>query len=310
MRLSFENRKIIIAVSAIAAGILILAGAGLGWYKYYLASQDLKNIGRMREETAVEMKNKILEMENEIGKTEREFFQSQQDNVELARMLAEEREKNEIFAEQIGAISQTVDELVKLRGLDKELLQKYSKVYFLNENYAPKSLSKIDEKYLQNPKEDEYIHGSVLAFLYRLLDDARSAEVNLEIISAFRSFNEQAQLKSSYKMTYGTGANRFSADQGYSEHQLGTAVDFTTKELGADFSDFGKTDAYEWLLANAHKYGFILSYPEGNKYYVFEPWHWRFVGIRLANELHGTGKYFYDMDQRKIDEYLISIFDW
>jgi D-alanyl-D-alanine carboxypeptidase len=111
-------------------------------------------------------------------------------------------------------------------------------------------------------------------------------------------------------MTYGTGANKFSADQGYSEHQLGTAVDFTTEELGADFSDFEDTDAYQWLLANAHRYGFILSYPKGNKYYIFEPWHWRFVGIRLAEELHATGKYFYDMDQRFIDNYLISIFDW
>ena len=110
-------------------------------------------------------------------------------------------------------------------------------------------------------------------------------------------------------MSYGSGANSFSADQGYSEHQLGTAIDFTTLELGSDFSSFEKTDAYKWLLDNAYEYGFILSYPKDNTYYQFEPWHWRFVGKSLANTLHQENKNFYDVDQRTIDSYLISIFD-
>ena len=110
-------------------------------------------------------------------------------------------------------------------------------------------------------------------------------------------------------MFYGSGANSFSADQGYSEHQLGTTIDFTTEEIGASSSVFGKTTAYQWLLENAYKYGFILSYPEANKYYQFEPWHWRFVGRGLAEKLHQEGKNFYDLDQREIDEYLISFFD-
>lgn len=306
----FLDKKFITVVFAAVAGVLFLAGAALGWYKYYLISEDLKNIERTHEEAQAEMENKLLETENKIRETERELYQSQQDNAELARLLAEEQKKNAAFAEQIGAIRQTVDELVKLKGLDKEILQKYSKIYFLNENYLPKDLSKIDEEFVQNPKKEEYIHSSVLPFLYALLNDAAQEGINLRIISAFRSFTEQAQLKSAYTMTYGYGANKFSADQGYSEHQLGTTIDFTTKELGTKYTNFKNTDAYRWLLANAHKYGFILSYPEGNKYYIFEPWHWRFVGIRLAKELHATGKHFYDMEQREIDNYLLFVFDW
>jgi D-alanyl-D-alanine carboxypeptidase len=107
---------------------------------------------------------------------------------------------------------------------------------------------------------------------------AENDGINLRIISAYRSFGSQSELKSSYLMTFGSGANKFSADQGYSEHQLGTALDFTTAELEANFINFDKTTAYQWLLNNAFKYGFILSYPEGNQYYQFEPWHWRFVG--------------------------------
>lgn len=194
-------------------------------------------------------------------------------------------------------------------SIDKELLKKYSKVYFLNENYAPQKLSLIDSKYIFNKSRQEYIHTSVLPFLERLLSDAWKTGIKLKIISAYRSFAEQAGLKSSYSIIYGSGANKFSADQGYSEHQLGTTVDFTTEELGNNFSNFAKTNAYQWLKNNAHKYGFILSYPENNKYYIFEPWHWRFVGIKLATNLYNNNQNFYDLDQKEIDQYLIYIFD-
>jgi D-alanyl-D-alanine carboxypeptidase len=111
-------------------------------------------------------------------------------------------------------------------------------------------------------------------------------------------------------MTFGSGtANSFSADQGYSEHQLGTAVDFTTPAIGAVLTGFDKTASYQWLQANAYKYGFVLSYPKGNGYFVFEPWHWRYVGVELATFLHDQGKNFYDLDQRTIDSYLIKFFD-
>ena len=117
-------------------------------------------------------------------------------------------------------------------------------------------------------------------------------------------------MKSTYKFTYGSGtANAFSADQGYSEHQLGTTVDFTTEAIGGAFAGFDKTSAYTWLNENAYRYGFVLSYPKNNTYYVFEPWHWRFVGVALATRLHSENRNFYDLDQREIDQYLISLFD-
>jgi D-alanyl-D-alanine carboxypeptidase len=110
-------------------------------------------------------------------------------------------------------------------------------------------------------------------------------------------------------VVYGSGANAFSADQGYSEHQLGTAADVTTNTLAGGLDGFDATPAYKWLTANAYKYGFILSYPQGNGYYEYEPWHWRFVGKKLARYLHTTNERFYDLDQRTIDSYLINIFD-
>jgi D-alanyl-D-alanine carboxypeptidase len=199
--------------------------------------------------------------------------------------------------------------LDKLSKTDKELLQKYSKVYFLNEHYIPEKLSDIEKTYLYNEDNDQQLHSKVMPFFEEMVKDAKEDGIEIWAISAYRSFETQAQLKGAYTITYGSGANTFSADQGFSEHQLGTTVDLTTTGLGGGLSGFQNTPAYEWLKENAHRYGFTLSYPEDNGYYVFEPWHWRFVGEDLAKDLHRDNETFYNWEQRKIDEYLIKVFD-
>ena len=243
-------------------------------------------------------KNYQLNLENKI-----------QENLFLRQQLAQQEAEVGNFSLQLNSLTENVNTIVKLRNLDEELLKKYSKVYFLNENYVPKTVLQIDPQYVTNSKE-QYIHANVLPFLYALLEDAKKNGIDLKIRWGFRSFLEQYKLKTDDVMIYGSGANKFTADQGYSEHQLGTTIDFNTSEFNGNSSLFYKSKAYLWLLDNAYKYGFILSYPENNKYYVFEPWHWRFVGIKLATRLHDENKHFYDLDQRDIDQYLIYIFDW
>lgn len=225
-----------------------------------------------------------------------------------AALRAEER-RNEEFADQIDDIAGTVGVLDKLSKTDEELLQKYSKVYFLNENYVPSRLKKIDESMVMAGKGDQYFHAEALPFLTEMIEDAADDGVDLKIISAYRSFETQSELKGSYTQVYGSGANTFSADQGYSEHQLGTTFDITDPATSGTYTSFKDTKAYAWLLDNAYRYGFVLSYPDGNSFYIFEPWHWRFVGTDLARDLHRADAHFYDWDQRTIDEYLITIFD-
>jgi LAS superfamily LD-carboxypeptidase LdcB len=245
-----------------------------------------------------------------IRTLEQDLLQAKENINALMGALTEEQHRMFVFDEQIKAITGVVGTLDKLSKTDPELLKKYSKVYFLNENYAPATLAALDAAYLYPEDTPEYIHSQALPFLRDLLQSAHGNGVELRIISAYRSFDEQISIKSGYKFIYGAGtANQFSADQGYSEHQLGTTIDFTTPETGTLSSGFKKTPAYTWLLDHAHEYGFVLSYPEKNTYYTFEPWHWRFVGVALAIELHAKNIHFYDMDQRDIDAYLISIFD-
>ncbi len=211
---------------------------------------------------------------------------------------------------QSDSFQQTLGTLEKLSKTDRELLQKYSKVYFLSDNYIPMSLSILDKKYGYDQTKTLQFHSLALPYLIRMLEQAHYEGVSLKVSSAYRSFGDQSTLKSNYSVTYGSGANQFSADQGYSEHQLGTAVDLTTDGMKQvlDIS-FENTPAYIWLTKYAYRYGFVLSYPKNNAYYQYEPWHWRFVGVELAIKMYNEKLNFSDMDQRIIDTFLVKIFD-
>ncbi len=240
----------------------------------------------------------------------------QQLTVQLSdRLYTEEKIVRDIsdyleeFDEDVDDLSSTVRTLEKLSTTDPELLQKYSRVFFLNEHYMPVDLEEIDEKYTYPSDKTLSIHADVWPYLEELLEEAEDDRVELMVLSGFRSFDEQSSLKDEYLVRYGTGANTFSADQGYSEHQLGTSVDFTEPDGGDNLDTFGSTEEFKWLMKNAHKYGFVLSYPEDNDYYVYEPWHWRFVGEELARDLRRNDKYLYELEQREIDGYLGDLFD-
>lgn len=295
--------------------ILSLVLIFLGYERF----TNLKEISRLDTENQkltinLEKENKLRQKENSESNATINSLSEQINNLnhELDRTslyLEQERERNNDFENQIDDLQNTVIGLDKLSKTDRELLMKYSKTYFLNENFIPSKLTQINQKYVMPGKKDQYFHGEALPFLEDLLKDAKRAGYDIRIISAYRSFDEQNELKGQFSQTYGNGANTFSADQGYSEHQLGTTVDIVDVDTGATNQSFAKTKAYDWLLDNAYRYGFVLSYPENNQYYIFEPWHWRFVGIELARDLHRLKADFYDWDQRRIDEYLIKIFD-
>lgn len=235
--------------------------------------------------------------------------EEQEANGNLQQNLQTEQQRNDLYNSQLKDISVQVNTLQKLNATDKELLKKYSKVYFLSENYVPAKLSLINGQYLLNKNRSEVIYTDTMPFLVRMLDTASGSGVELRIASAYRSFEDQMSVKTGYKVVYGSGANQFSADQGYSEHQLGTTVDLTTPKLTVLSLALEKDPAYKWMTENAYHFGFVLSYPKNNAYYQFEPWHWRFVGVALAQKLHDGGNYFYDLTQREIDTYLISLFD-
>jgi len=128
------------------------------------------------------------------------------------------------------------------------------------------------------------------AALTQMFADYQAASgAQLKVVSAYRSYNVQVSTYNGWVSRLGQAqADRQSARPGYSEHQTGLAVDINT---GAD-QGFGATPAGMWLAANSYKYGFIVRYPDGLEPitgYEYEPWHFRFVGVELATEMHTTG---------------------
>ena len=288
---SLSHQRFLLSV----IGLLTLSLGTFSYFYYTLRTQK-NNI----EATNAQV---IAELEAKLASTT-------ETNLLLEQKLRGTEQTVNDFATTISSISGTVGTLQKLSETDPELLKKYSKVFFLSENYIPSSLTTIDPVYVFEKGKIIQAQGQVYPYLQGLLALATSSGIDLRVVSGYRSFNTQESLKSTYRMTYGSGtANKFSAEQGYSEHQLGSAFDFTTPKIGGSFVGFGKSTAFTWLQNNAHLFGFVLSYPEKNMYYTYEPWHWRFVGVELATKLYTEKKYFYDLDQREIDMYLIKLFD-
>lgn len=128
-----------------------------------------------------------------------------------------------------------------------------------------------------------------------LMRAADGKGLGLKIASAFRSYGYQQQVHAAAVATRGREAAELrSARPGHSEHQTGLAVDVVTPaDTSCSFDPcFGEQPAGRWLERQAWRHGFIVRYLRQDTAvtgYQPEPWHLRFVGRRLAAELHRTG---------------------
>lgn len=169
----------------------------------------------------------------------------------------------------------------------KNNLMLVNKFYYLGSNYIPDNLVTIESKYGYKYKlqKDAYEH-------YKAMWESASEEsLSLFATSPYRSYSTQDYLYNNYVKNYGKAeAERFSARAGYSEHQTGLAIDIVKK--GGTFGEFEYTMEYRWLLENAHKFGFIMRYPNGKEDltgYMFESWHYRYVGVDVATKIFSLG---------------------
>ena len=116
-------------------------------------------------------------------------------------------------------------------------------------------------------------------------------EGSLIIQSAYRSYAEQKTIHARQVEKYGLKAGEaLAARPGYSEHQTGWAMDVSARNQGCQIRVcFGQTKAGIWLAQNAHRFGFIIRYPNYATPvtgYQYEPWHLRYVGQGLAIVMH------------------------
>ena len=141
-----------------------------------------------------------------------------------------------------------------------------------------------------------------------LLDAAREAGFDVYVRSGFRAYATQSATFAMWvAQELIQGRNRqdalarvtgFSARAGHSEHQLGTTVDLVYRAEngivydGWDAKTIAASAAMRWVTANAHRFGVVLTYDEGREeitQYVWEPWHFRYVGVEAADAMHACG---------------------
>ncbi|KRC62185.1 hypothetical protein ASE14_13550 [Agromyces sp. Root81] len=150
------------------------------------------------------------------------------------------------------------------------------------QDFEPDDLVEVDVPHTWDPMLRQEAADAVVAMFQAASDEA---DLTLASNSAFRSYESQEEIYD--------GDDLLTARPGFSEHQTGLVMD-----IGADSGDcsldacFADTPEGIWLRDNAWRFGFILRYPADKTDvtgYEFEPWHYRYVGVPLATEMHENG---------------------
>ena len=161
-------------------------------------------------------------------------------------------------------------------SLDKDkttmLVNKY---HYVDKDYVPSNLIKVNDLIINKEAYEAY---------ESMKNDMNKDNLNIRIISAYRSYGYQENLYNNYlKNEKKKIVDTYSARPGYSEHHTGLAIDVDNEKL--NFNKFYLTKEFNWMNNNAYKYGFILRYPKDKENitgYTYEPWHYRYVGKRIA----------------------------
>lgn len=164
------------------------------------------------------------------------------------------------------------------------LVNKYHK---LDKNYEPSDLTIIDSKYASGTQK---LRKEAQIKFEEMASDMAKENLKIYAGSTYRSYTYQKGLYDRYVKKDGfAAAETYSARSGYSEHQLGLAVDI----VNGKWDYLSENDKeYDYLVKNSYKYGFILRYPRGSEYvtgYMFEDWHFRYLGVEFATKVFNSG---------------------
>jgi len=139
------------------------------------------------------------------------------------------------------------------------------------------------------------IRSVAAAPLQQMFKAAKEQNLKLMVSSGYRSYNLQESLYRGYVSAQGQQkADSSSARPGHSEHQTGLALDVEPSDRTCEVEPcFADTPEGKWLASNAYRYGFIIRYEKGQEEltgYEYEPWHLRYIGVELSQQIHKTNQ--------------------
>ena len=158
-------------------------------------------------------------------------------------------------------------------------------------NFSPHDLRNLN---VRSHGGTHRMRGTAANQAESLFQAASNAGHTLLAVSGYRSFATQQATHQHWINVLGLEqALRVSAPPGHSEHQLGLALDLSTQGLGGALSSaFSSTAEGTWVRNNAHRFGFIIRYPQSRETdtgFMYEPWHIRFVGVNAATQIFNQG---------------------
>jgi len=241
--------------------------------KYYLYALEIKNIGVGEANLKAKMKDKAgNEQEVDVKITRNDF------SLPFGLKSIPDWENS----------SYTAD--------GESLTAKVNKEFKLIDDYAPTDLKNLNQDYLLYTNTGSIMLRQEAADYLKAMLTALQKETNKNVViaSGYRSYSEQFSLYVNWVRQLGQEeADKVSARPGFSEHQLGTVIDFIDQETGLVLTnEFEKGTAGAWLKANSYKYGYIQSYPEGKESttgYLHESWHYRYIGLDNADKVQQEG---------------------
>ncbi|MDZ7726783.1 MAG: M15 family metallopeptidase [Dehalococcoidia bacterium] len=173
-----------------------------------------------------------------------------------------------------------------------DLLAPLDKEHRLAADCEPDELETLPGEY--SYLEAQQLHPEAAEAFVDLVQAADAAGHLLYVRSSYRDYAEQEATFQYWVDLLGyEQARRVSAEPGHSEHQLGTAVDVTSRSVNYELDTaLADTPEGQWLAERAANYGFVVSYPEGREEetgYSYEPWHLRYVGPETAADYEASG---------------------
>lgn len=182
-----------------------------------------------------------------------------------------------------GADSDWYDN-VKSTDTSKGTSMLINKFYALSEGYEPEDLVEVPGYYAYS---DVSVSKVIYDNLTEMLDAARSAGYTLVVSQGFRSYKEQLDTYKDIENSSSTEyAEIIAARAGHSEYQSGLGI--LIAPYAKDPSENKTSPEHTWLINNAHKYGFILRYPEGTEDitgFNSDAWRLRFVGVDISSKI-------------------------
>lgn len=165
-----------------------------------------------------------------------------------------------------------------------------NKQYSLPDVYHPEDLTRpnVPFSFGDIDIEKSYMRKEAADHLELMFEAAEKEGIEIFAVSGYRSYDRQTDVFQAKANEVGQAAAAVVvAVPGYSEHQTGLAMDISSRSVRLELIEkFGETNEGKWLADNAHKFGFILRYPEGKDSitgYQYEPWHFRYVGVEAAS---------------------------